>query len=71
MKLEEDLKATRYIRERIDLIVNEEGYVILPAWQFALFVKEYENQRTNSILWLGMFGLMVVWFVIYTTMILR
>jgi len=58
MKLEEDLKAVRYIRERIDLIVNDEGYVILPAWQFALFVQEYERHRFNTIMW----------FVIYTMM---
>ena len=69
MKLEEDLKATRYIREKIDLIVNEEGYVVLPAWQFALFVKEYENQRMNSIMWFAMFVLIVVWYLIYMTML--
>ena len=68
MKLEEDLKAVRYIRECIDLTVNEDGFVILPAWQFALFVKEYENYRYNNIIWFGMFVLMVVWFLIYTTM---
>ncbi len=69
MKLEEDLKATRYIREHIDLIVNEEGYVILPAWQFALFVKEYEERRTNGLLWFGMFVLIVAWFLIDTIML--
>jgi len=67
MKLEEGLKATRYIREHIDLIVNEEGYVILPAWQFALFVKEYESQRINFIMGLGMFVIIVMWFLIYIT----
>ncbi len=69
MKLEEDLKATRYIREHIDMIVNEEGYVILPAWQFALFVKEYEDKRINSLMWFGMFVLIVAWFLIYTMML--
>ena len=68
MKLEEVLKATRYIREHIDLIVNEEGYVILPAWQFALFVKEYEDKRINSLMWFGMFVLIVAWFLIYMTL---
>ena len=69
MKLEEDLKATRYVREKIDLIVNEEGYVILPAWQFALFVREYQEQRTNAIMWLAMFVLVVVWYLMYITMV--
>lgn len=69
MKLEEDLKESRYIREKIDLIVNEDGFVILPAWQFALFVKAYENHRTNSILWLGMFVLIVAWFLIDITLL--
>ena len=68
MKLEEDLKAVRYIREEIDLTVTDEGFVILPAWQFALFVKEYETQRINSVLWFVMFVLIVAWFLIYTTM---
>ena len=68
MKLEEDLKATRYIREHIDLIVNEEGFVILPAWQFALFVREYQEQRTNLFGWIGLFVLLAVWFLFYTWM---
>ena len=67
MKLEEDLKAVRYIRERIDLIVNDEGYVILPAWQFALFVREYENYRSNTIVMLVMFLMIVVWILFFTT----
>jgi len=66
MKLEEDLKAVRYIREYIDLVVNDEGFVILPAWQFALFVKDYERHRHGNILWFGMFALLVVWVLIYT-----
>jgi len=69
MKLEEDLKAIRYIREQIDLSVTEDGFVVLPAWQFALFVKEFEEQRINSITWFGMFVLMVVWFLIYSIML--
>jgi len=69
MKLEEDLKAVRYIRECIDLTVTPEGFVTLPAWQFALFVKEYENQRTNSLLWFAMFVLIVAWYVIYITIL--
>ena len=69
MKLEEDLKAVRYIRECIDLTVNEDGFVILPAWQFALFVKEYETQRINSVLWFVMFVLIVAWFLIYITIL--
>ena len=71
MKLEEDLKAVRYIRECVDLIVNDEGFVILPAWQFALFVKEYQSYRSSTIMWFAVFALLAVWFVIYTTMILR
>ena len=69
MKLEEDLKAVRYIRECVDLTVTPEGFVILPAWQFALFVKEYENQRTNSLLWFVMFVLIVAWYVFYITIL--
>ena len=65
MKLEEDLKATRYIRERVDLTVNEDGFVILPAWQFALFVREYENYRSNTIVLLVMFLMITVWFLFY------
>lgn len=64
MKLEENLKAVKYIRDEIDLTVTEEGFVILPAWQFALFVKEYEERRTNGLLWFGMFVLIVAWFLI-------
>lgn len=48
MKLEEDLKAVRYVRECIDLTVDDNGYVILPAWQFALFVKRYEDLRYSN-----------------------
>jgi len=70
MKLEEDLKAVRYIRECIDLIVNDEGFVILPAWQFALFVKEYESHRYNSIIWFAMFALVTMCFVVYNIMML-
>ena len=66
MKLEEDLKAVRYIRERVDLVVNEKGQVILPAWQFALFVREYENHRFSNIMWVTLFLLLAVWLVIYT-----
>jgi len=69
MKLEEALKASRYIREHIDLAVNEEGYVILPAGQFALFVKTYENHRDSTLMLLGMFLLIAVWFVIYGMMV--
>ena len=69
MKLEEDLKAVRYIRECVDLSVTDEGFVVLPAWQFALFVKEYESQRQNSVLWFVMFALIVVWFLIYSVLI--
>ena len=65
MKLEEDLKAVRYIRECIDLVVNDEGFVIMPAWQFALFVKAYESYRYNSFAWLGLFVIMAAWFLIY------
>ena len=68
MKLEEELKAVRYIRESVDLSVTDEGFVVLPAWQFALFVKEYESQRQNSIMWFAMFVLVVVWYLIYITM---
>lgn len=55
MKLEEDLKEVRYIRDRIDLVVNDEGYVILPAWQFARFVDEYVSYRQSTFAWLAMF----------------
>lgn len=68
MKLEEDLKAIRYIRECIDLTVTDEGFVVLPAWQFVLFVKEYEDKRINSLMWFGMFVLIVAWFLIYTVL---
>lgn len=69
MKLEEDLKAVRYIRNHIDLIVNEEGYVILPAWQFVRLVDEYENHRRSSIMWLVVLLLLVVWFVFWLPML--
>ena len=69
MKLEEDLKSVRYIRECIDLVVNDEGYVILPAWQFALLVKEYESYRYSTITWFALFLLLAVWFLFYTTML--
>ena len=69
MKLEENLKAVKYIRDEIDLTVTEEGFVILPAWQFALFVQEYEDRRTNGLLWFGMFVLIVAWFLIYTVLV--
>ena len=66
MKLEEDLKAVRYIRECIDLTVNDDGFVILPAWQFALFVKEYQSYRHSTIMWFTIFTLLAVWVLIYT-----
>ncbi len=69
MKLEEDLKAVRYIRECIDLTVNDDGFVILPAWQFALFVKEYQSYRHSTIGWFAGFILLAVWFLIYMTML--
>jgi hypothetical protein len=69
MKLEEDLKAVRYIRECIDLSVTAEGFVVLPAWQFALFVKEYQSYRHSTIVWFGMFILIVAWFMIDTMML--
>lgn len=65
MKLEEDLKAVRYIRECIDLVVDENGNVTLPAWQFALFVREYENYRHSSFAWLALLLLAVVLFIIF------
>ena len=61
MKLEEDLKAYRYVREQIDLTVTPEGFVTLPAWQSALFVKEYEHQRTNALSWFALFVVMIFW----------
>ena len=70
MKLEEDLKSVRYIRERIDLVVNEDGFVVLPAWQFALFVKEYESYRRSTIAWFVGFVLFVMWYFIFTTMLI-
>ena len=69
MKLEEDLKAVRYIRERVDLIVNDEGFVILPAWQFARFVDEYESYRRSNFVWLAVILLMAVWFLIWIPVI--
>ena len=69
MKLEEDLKASRYIREEIDLTVTAEGFVTLPSWQFALFVKAYEEYRRSNIMWFAMFVLVVLWFLIYITML--
>jgi hypothetical protein len=69
MKLEEDLKAVRYIRECIDLTVSDEGFVMLPAWQFALFVREYESHRRTNIMWIAMFALLAVWFMIYSIML--
>ena len=69
MKLEEDLKAVRYIRDRIDLIVNDEGYVILPAWQFARFVDEYESYRRSTFAWLAMFLLLAVVFIFFPMML--
>ena len=65
MKLIEDLKAVRYIRDRIDLVVNEEGFVILPAWQFARFVDEYESYRQSTFAWLAMFLLTVFVFMFW------
>jgi len=65
MKLEEDLKAVRYVRECIDLTVTPEGFVTLPAWQFALFVKEYEEHRRSNIMWFAMFIVLAVWTLIY------
>ena len=69
MKLEEDLKAVRYIRECIDLTVTDEGFVVLPAWQFALFVKQYESHRQSNLMWIAMFALLLAWFLIYTMML--
>ena len=69
MKLEEDLKAVRYIRECIDLTVSEDGFVSLPAWQFALFVRQYENHRFSNIMWIALFLLLAVWLVIYSMML--
>ena len=69
MKLEEDLKSVRYIREYIDLVVNDEGYVILPAWQFARFVDQYESYRYSTIMWFLILALAAV--VIVITMMLR
>ena len=66
MKLEEDLKSVRYIRECIDLSVSEDGFVMLPAWQFALFVKEYQSYRHSTIMWFAMFILMIAWFLVDT-----
>ena len=65
MKLEEDLKEVRYIRDRIDLVVNEEGFVILPAWQFARFVDEYVGYRQSTFAWLAMFLLTVFVFMFW------
>ena len=70
MKLEEDLKAVRYIREYIDLTVSEDGFVMLPAWQFARFVDEYQSYRHSTIMWFAMFLLLVV-VLIFFPMILR
>lgn len=69
MKLEEDLKSVRYIRECIDLSVSEDGFVMLPAWQFALFVRQYESHRFSNIMWIALFLLLAVWFLFYTTML--
>ena len=66
MKLEEDLKSVRYIREYIDLVVNDEGYVILPAWQFARFVDQYESYRTSTIMWFLILAIAAVVIVITT-----
>ena len=63
MKLEEDLKSVRYIRECIDLVVNDDGFVVLPAWQFALFVRRYEDHRLNLIMWFGMFVLITIFLI--------
>lgn len=54
MKLEEDLKAVRYVRECIDLTVDDNGFVILPAWQFALFVNRYESLRQGNYVWIAL-----------------
>lgn len=69
MKLEEDLKSVRYIRECIDLVVNDDGFVVLPAWQFALFVKEYESYRRSTIAWFGLFVILAMWCIIYSMML--
>ena len=69
MKLEEDLKEIRLIRERMDLIVNDDGSVTLPAWQFVLFVKEYASYRHSTIAWFGLFALLAAWFIIYSMML--
>jgi len=69
MKLEEDLKSVRYIRECVDLVVNEEGYVILPAWQFVLLVKEYENYRQSIIMWAALVLLLAVFLILMPALV--
>ena len=69
MKLEEDLKEIRLIRERMDLIVNDDGTVTLPAWQFVLFAREYTSYRHSTIAWFGLFALLALWCIIYTMML--
>jgi len=69
MKLEEDLKEIRHIRERMDLDVTDHGFVIVPAWQFVLFVKEYQSYRHSTFAWFGMFVILAAWFMIYSMML--
>lgn len=64
MKLEEDLKAVRYVRERIDLTVDENGNVSLPAWQFALFVDRYENLRQSNFGWIALLLVLALFFIL-------
>jgi len=65
MKLEEELKSVRYIREEIDLTVSEDGFISLPAWQFARFVDRYESYRSNTIIFLALFAIVVVWLFVF------
>ena len=64
MNLEEEVRDVRYIRERIDLIVTEDGNVILPAWQFALFVHKFEEYRQTILNWFALTLLLVIMFLV-------
>jgi hypothetical protein len=65
MKIIDWLKGQKLNLETCDLVESEEGFISLPAWQWAMFVHEYENYRYNSYLWIAMFLLAIFVFLVF------
>ena len=41
-------------------IEERDNVVIIPAWQFALFIEKYHEYRRSMLMYLGLFVVMVV-----------